>query len=440
MTAAAVDLVRDLVSDPRKVLREPQHREALHLTVNTAVLAVGGFLFWILLTRGLGVPAPTVGSGYAIVSLATAVAVVAKSGFDTAIVRHAPDASRSSAAHLLRLSVALGATVALALTLALAGAAALGLPLPELPAAGWALVLAIAALLVTTWMQDAYFVADRQARWALTRNTAFSAARLAAPVALVVLAAPYLVASAWTLALAASALLGVLLARRLPDRDGDEVSRKPFLLTTLRNVTSSAAEFLPGLFLAPIVLAVEGPEAAAYFGMAWAVAHMLFQVSSAISRSALVEFVEGSAGRHPEAVRRGVLQHLALVAPAAVAAILLAPHVLGVFGPRYAELGGLPFAILCASVLVVAPWYLYLAILRARERVVPLVLFPAATVAAVFALVPVLVTRYGLPGASMAWALANTPFGLWSTWRLYKEGQEVSPDGTEALGRRPHAG
>lgn len=433
-------MIADLARNPREELARPQNREALYLLVNTVALAVGGLLFWLVITRGLGIGSETVGRGYAIVSLGTAIGVVAKGGFDTAILRHAPNTGRSGANHLLWLAVAIGAGISLVGTLALLGASSFVGLVPSLPWIGWALVLAIASLLVLTWLLDAYFVSDREARFTFGRNAAFSVARIAIPVLLVALAFPHTVALAWALGLAASAIFGLALVRRLPDRDGGRVDVRAFMVTAVRNVSSSAAEFLPGLVLTPIVLAIEGPDAAAYFGIAWTVAHLIFQLSAAISRSALVEFVEEPAERHPEAVRRGVVQHLLVAAPAALAAALLAPQMLGMFGAEYARLGGPPFVILCASIVVVAPWYLYLSVLRARERVIPLVLFPAVTVTALFALVPLLEASYGLPGVSMAWLLANAPFGLWASWRLYREAQEVSHDDTEPVDRRPHVG
>ncbi len=440
MTKPPATMIKELLKDPRAALSEPQNREALFLMVNTLALAGGGFLFWLVLTRLLGVPADAVGEGYAIVSLGTAVGVLAKGGFDTAILCHAPRADRDSAVRLLRWSMLLGTGIALALTGLLAAAAGLGLPLPTLSLPGWGLVAAIGAFLMVTWMQDAYFVSDREARLALTRNMAFSIVRLGAPVALLLLAAPFLVASAWSVALAFSALLGVALAKSLPDRDGETVAKGPFLKTTLRNISSSAAEFLPGLLLTPIVLAIEGAEAAAYFGIAWTVAHLLFQISSAISRSTLVEFTENPHQRHPQAIRRGILQHVIVVLPAAGIGALLAPYVMGIFGAAYATVGGPPFIILAASTLVVAPWYLYLAVLRAREVVLPLVLFPAATVTALFLLVPLLAAPLGLPGVSLAWAIANAPFGAWASWKLYQESKEVNPDDSHAVDRHPHPG
>lgn len=440
MTKSPERMVRELVSDPRGTLAEPQHREALYLVANTLALAVGGLLFWLVLTRGLSVPSEVVGKGYAVVSLGTAVGVVAKSGFDTAMLRHGPRASRSSATDMLHLSVMLGVALTVLLTLVTAGLGDAGVPLPSLPLAGWLLVAAIGSLLLVTWMLDAYFVSDREARFALARNLTFSGVRLLAPLLLILVATPFLVASAWAAGLAFSALVGAVLATRLPDRDGDDVDRGPFLRTTVRNVASSAAEFLPGLLLVPIVLAIAGPRSAAHFGIAWTVAHLLFQIASAISRSALVEFSDAPASRHPGAVRRGILQAAVILAPAAVGAALFAPHVLGVFGAEYAAFGSTAFVVLCASIVVVAPWNLYLAVLRAREQVVPLVAFPVVTVAALFALVPLMESWWGLPGVSVAWIAANAPFGAWSTWRLYQEGQEVASDDTPPVDGHPDPG
>lgn len=440
MAKPPASMVKELIKNPRAALSEPQNREAFFLMVNTLALAGGGFLFWIVLTRGLGISADAVGAGYSIVALGTAVGVLAKGGFDTAILCHAPRANRSSAERLLRSSMGMGVAISLLLTVLLAGATSMGLPLPRLDLAGWSLVFAIGSLLMVAWMQDAYFVSDREARLAFGRNLAFSIVRLGAPVALLLLAAPFLVASAWSLALAFSVLLGVLLASRLPDREGETIPHEPFLKTTVRNLSSSAAEFLPGLLLTPIVMAIHGPEPAAYFGIAWTVAHLLFQISSAISRSTLVEFTEDPHARHPEAIRRGILQHLLVVVPAALLAGLLAPYVLGIFGAAYASAGSLPFIILAASTVLVSPWYLYLAVLRARENVPPLVLFPAATITALFILVPLLSTPFGLPGVSLAWCVANAPFGAWASWRLYQESKEVKPDDTQAVGHHPHPG
>ncbi len=440
MATTPAHAIGRLVGRVKHRLTEPQHRDALYLMLNTGAMAAAGLLFWLILTRVLSLPEATVGHGYAIISLGTAVAVVAKGGLDIALTRHAPDASRSAARRLLWQGIGAATTIALLLTVLLPLAAMAGIPVPALAPTGWALVVLIALGLLVMWLQDAYFIAEREARMTFGRNLAASIVRVLLPIALVAVAFPQPVALAWGLAVLLSGLIGIVLSQRLPARETGAVRPKAFWMTAVRNVASSAAEFLPGLLLVPMVLAVHGAEAAAYFGMAWTVAHLIFQVSAAIGRSALVSFVREPETRHPTAVRRGLLQHALIVLPGAALAAVIAPWLLAIFGPSYAAGGATVLSILAASILLVAPAYLYLALLRARENVLGLTTLPLVTITLLFTLVPLMPESLGLAGVGIAWCLANAPFGLWGAWRLYQEAKEVSPDDDASVDRRPHVG
>lgn len=406
-------------------LAEPQHRTAYLLMGNTLLAAAAGLAFWLVLTRWLQLPSETVGVGYTTVALGTTIGVLAKGGLDTALVRTVPSASGPSASRLLLLAAGIGMATALLVALALLAAGATGSALAPLSGIAWAAAAAIGLLLVATWLQDSWFLAEGLVGTNLRRTLAASAVRIAMPFALVAWAAPSPVATAWAASLLASALLGLVLVRRRPQRDGRDVPATEFLGSAGRNMAGSAAEFLPGLLLAPIVLATEGPAAAAYFGMAWTVASMLFLAAGAVGRSALAAMARP--GAEPAlALRRGLLQTFGVVGPGAIAGILLAPWILGVFGADYAREGALALAILCASVLVVAPASLYLAVLRIRERTLPLVALPLATIALLLLLTPALEARMGLPGVAVAWTLANAPFGAWAISRLAIEARATA--------------
>lgn len=420
-------------------LAQSQHRNAYYLMLNTATGAAAGLVFWFLLARLAGLSASHIGVGYATVALGTMVGVLAKGGLDTALVRSVPGASRKEAARLLGFATRVGTSLALLLVLVFALASEISAAIPDATVLGWTLVGMIGSLLVVTWLQDAYFLADGDARHSFQRNLVFSATRLLLPLPVVALALPSPVALTWALALAASALAALAFARSLGGREGRTVPRREFLHSALRNVSGSAAEFLPGLLLAPLVLALDGPDSAAYFGIAWTAASLLFLASAAISRSALAEMVRNGAPGEAAAIKRGVLQHLLIVAPGAVAGAVLAPHVLSIFGPAYAREGAAAFAILCASALVVAPTYFYLALLRARERPIALIIFPVAMVAALAFLVPLLEGRFGLPGVAIAWCVANAPFAVFAAWKLRLVAREVTTHGpAPSLGGAPY--
>jgi len=406
-------------------LGTPQHRTTLYLVLNNATGAAAGFLFWLLLVRVVDLPPAEVGLGYAIVALGTTIGLVSKGGLDTALLRSVPGASRPDADRLLGFAVAVGGLVAVGLCLLLATALHPGGLLPELATPGWLLVALIAVLLVVTWLQDAHFLAEGNARATFGRNLVFSGARLLLPVPVVFLALPLPVPLTWMVALAASAAVGLLLARRHPDRAGRRVPRREFLRSAGRNVTGSAAEFLPGLLLVPIVLAMGGAEAAGYFAVAWTAASLLFLASAAVGRSALSEMVRRGVASWPGVVRRGASQAAVLLLPAAVVGALLSPLVMGLFGADYADAATTAFALLCLSTVFVAPAYLYLAVLRAQERPVALVLFPAAMVAVLLVLAPILQASHGLVGVAAAWTLSNVPFGAWAANRLWRTSRGV---------------
>lgn len=411
----------------RRHLADAQHRTAYILSLNNVLGAATGFLFWLLFARLAGLDSAAMGLGYAAVALGTVIGVVAKGGMDTAMLEFVPHASSGQGRRLLGLSVVVGAGVALALAAVLAMAGQFGGLLPGLSWSGWALVAAIAILMLVSWLQDAYFVALGHARYSLERNLVLSTARVLMPLPIVALALLNPVALTWMVALAASALAGLIRLRSIPSRSGRAVSNGAFLSSSMHNVSGAAAEFLPGLLLAPLVLAIDGPAAAAYFGIAWTAASLFFQTSSAIGRSALAQMIRTGPVGVRSAIRRAILENLLVVAPAALIAGLLAPQLLSVFGRDYAQEGAAVLMLLCASIVFVAPASLYLAVLRSRGRSRALHAFPASLVAGLAILAPPLGIRYGLTGVAVAWLVANVPLGAYAAWRLHRSSWEVMP-------------
>jgi O-antigen/teichoic acid export membrane protein len=411
----------------RRHLAEAQHRSAYYLTLNNLLGAATGFLFWLLLARVGGLSPSLVGIGYTTVALGTVLGVVGKGGLDTALLQKVPGASTAEARRLLRFGVLLGSGVVVVLTALLATVARAAGWLPELTPVAYALVAVIAVLLVLSWLQDAYFLALGQARLSFRRNLALSVCRLALPIPIIALALTNPVPLTWALALAVSALVGLASARHIIQRAGRQVPRRELVRSALRNVSGGAAEFLPGLLLVPLVLALDGAEAAAFFGIAWTTASLAFQTSGAIGRSALAQMIQrGPVGR-PSAIRKGVLEHLLVVAPLAAGMALFAPRFLAVFGPAYAARASESLAILSVSTLAIAPISLYLAVLRTQEDSRALLLFPAAMVVSLAVWAPLLGSRFGPNGVALAWAVSNAPFGIYATWRLRHAIQEVTP-------------
>ncbi len=419
-----------------KFLHNAQHRTTFYLLLNNAMAAGTGLLFWFIMVRLAGLPPDQIGIGYAIIALGTTISLVSKGGLDTALLRNVPKTNTKEGLRLLGTGIFVAASAAVALSAALALASRYGGPVPQLEW-GWLLVAVIAMLMIGTSLQDAWFLAQGDAKATFRRNMVFSSARIALPLPILALAPPEPVPVIWLLALIAAALAGIILARRRPQREGTAVPRTEFLRCAARNITSSAAEFLPGLLLVPLVLATQGAASAAYFGMAWTAAAVLLLGSAAIGRSALTSMVRDEPAG--PAVRRATRQALLVLGPVAILGIVLSRFIMGIFGKDYATESATAFAILCASTLFVAPAFLYLAYLRAQDRPTALVVFPLALITVLFLLAPLLATKYGLAGVAMAWLGANVPFGLYAATQLLRVSKEVNAHEAPDLRGGAHA-
>jgi O-antigen/teichoic acid export membrane protein len=429
------------------------YRNGNYLMLNSVVGAAAGLAFWLVLVRLYQLPERDIGIGGAAISLCTAFALVAKGGLDSALVRHVPRATRSAGLRLLGLAASVGLLgVGLLVLLLAAGPRLLGIHVPGLTAPALALVAGLAALLVATWLQDAHFLAEGEARYSFYRNLVLHAVRLASPGLVLALALPYPIPVAWGLALGASAVVAAAMLRRMPDHreplpeghglrgQAADVPPRVFLRSAARNVTGGAAEFLPGLLLPPLVLHLQGAEQSAYFYIAWTGASLLFMLSASIARSTFAEMARH--GQHAVQLRKAARHHLLIVAPASLLAIAAAPLLLGLFGPGYARNSLGVFWLLAGSIVLLAPVYLYLALLRSREDRWLLVLFPAVNVGLLFLLAPWLEERLGLAGVGLAWLGAHAPLALFATVQLRRATAEevthVADTPPGAHRRAPH--
>ncbi|MCA1813260.1 MAG: hypothetical protein LC624_04830, partial [Halobacteriales archaeon] len=370
---------------------------------------------------------------------------------------------------LLELAVTVGFLGIAALIAVLAvGARVLGEADTGLTPGTIALVGGLAALLVVTWLQDAHFLAEGEARFSFYRNLVLHIGRLVCPAIVIALVLPFPIPVAWGLAMVGSIVMAAWMLRAMPDHRAsspladapptgepegqahapqhrEHVPVSSFLGTAARNITGSAAEFLPGLLLPPLVLRLQGAEPSAWFYIAWTGASMLFLLSASIARSTFAEMSRHGERAHARYLRQALRHHKLIVLPAAVLALLTAPLVLRLFGASYLQHGLTVFVLLASSIVLIVPVYLYLALLRSRDEHVALVLYPAINITLLFALAYVLEPRFGLEGIGLAWILAHAPLALFAAARLRKAVREpveevthASPEALPAHRRAPH--
>jgi O-antigen/teichoic acid export membrane protein len=184
--------------------------------------------------------------------------------------------------------------------------------------------------------------------------------------------------------------------------------------------------------LVPVIVASSaGLTANGYFYTAWIVGLALDLALVNITTAVTVEGARDEAAlvRHARsALRLGA----ALVVPAALAAIVLAPYGLALLGSAYEEHGTPVLRLVAAGVIFRLVSALFIAIARVRRRMRQLLIMEAAHFALIIGLTLVLVPAYGIVGAGVAYcatqallAVALLPFVL----------AEIRPEGSRRARR-----
>jgi O-antigen/teichoic acid export membrane protein len=161
---------------------------------------------------------------------------------------------------------------------------------------------------------------------------------------------------------------------------------------------------LPTTFVPLLILGARGPSEAAWYGTTALIAGVLNFLPSSMAQVLFAEVSRGAGiATHLAKAIRGVY---ALLLPAVVLVVALAPLILGVFGGEYARhastcLRGLALAALCTGVN-----YLVDAVIIAAGRVGAYVAVNALNAGLVIVAVA-LALPYGLGAVAVGWCLAQ---------------------------------
>ncbi|MBC3839849.1 hypothetical protein GXW82_05245 [Streptacidiphilus sp. 4-A2] len=224
-------------------------------------------------------------------------------------------------------------------------------------------------------LQDGLLTGLRRPGWVLIENAVFAVVKAALLVCCGLLALESGILVSWAGAMTVALLLtnAYLFRRAVPDRQraaGDGGALPP------RLVRYASADYLGTLCrlaaytVAPLmVLDRLGGTSNAYFSLAWVIAYTLFLASYNMGSSLIVE-----AAHAPErlvADARRVLRHSAwLLAGAVLLLVAVAPWMLRLFGPGYAEHGTALLRLLALAALPNLLLDVAVDVARARRKLV----------------------------------------------------------------------
>lgn len=412
------------------------YSNAFYLMLNSAATSLLGFVFWNLMARFFQ-PAE-VGIGSALVSACGLVGALSNLGLGAGLVRFVPEAGEK-AGRLINASFTLAGGLALAGALIyLAGVKYWSPPLGFVREGAWFLIL-FGLFSVTTALSilaDQSLVAGRAASYVFWKNTLISLLKLPLPVFLFRHLGGFGIFAATGLATAAGVLLALL--RFLPGVFREYFFRPvfgydvlgPVFSFTLGNYLASLFNSAIGFVLPLLVLNLLGPEASAYFYITWMMNGVIGIIAGGTASSLFAE------GAHaPENLAAQVLSalkvSLLLLILAAGLMIVSAPWLLGIFGPAYAENGTGLIRVLVLANFPQAVNLFFLTINQVRKKVNLIILQTGATAGLTLSLGYLLLGRFGLTGAGIAYALAHFTVAVVVVWPLLRALREQETAGKQ---------
>lgn len=406
-----------LLTSVREHVRTPLFRNAYALIVNTGVTAILGFVYWVVAARFYSTR--DVGLAAAAISAMTLLAGLSLFNLEAVLVRFVPIAGASTR----RLAISVYAISGVAATI-LAALFILGLDIWEptlgfLKASGggvWFVIATVAWMIFV--LQDGILVGLGRAVWVPIENAIFGVGKLVLLVAFVG-AGPIGIFQSWTIAAAVVVIPFTLLIfyrfipehMRVPAVSGEPLSQQMLRQYAVADYVGAMFDLAAISLLPLLVTHWAGPEENAFFYQSWIIAYTLILVANNTARALTVEAAKDQA--QLQSYGRVVFAHtLKLLVPAVVAMVVLAPLLLSVFGPEYAEKGTLTLRILAVSALPHTVVLMALVTARLQHQLREVIAIQVVTSLLVLGVALALAGQYGSLGAAIAWLGAQAMVAL----------------------------
>ncbi|MEK7587096.1 MAG: oligosaccharide flippase family protein [Patescibacteria group bacterium] len=320
-------------------LNDSQFRNSTYIILATAVMSAFGFVFWIIASR-LYTPAE-IGLATSLISVTSLLTTFSLFGLNNVIIRFLPTSSdRNRLISTALVVTSLGSV--LTGILFLLWAHVVHNPVIQLGAFSVVAPIFIALIFLQTTgiILDSVFVAERNAKYILFKNSLFSIAKIALPFLFFALGSIGIIYSITIAALLAwlAGLFWVIIIINFKF-----IFFKIKALTGMRrfatgNYLGNLFGALPTSLLPLIIVSRLGAQEAAYFYMPMMIITLINVIPSANAQSL---FAEASNNEKELAAHlRKALRYLFLVLTPAVITVGIFGHlILGFFGPEYTETG-----------------------------------------------------------------------------------------------------
>lgn len=403
----------------------PFYANALYIWLNTIAIALLGLVFWIGAARGFSTE--HVGLATATISAAILVARFCFLGLGMTIVRFLPE-SQDSGVRLINFSILVGGAAALvAAIIFLAGLPVWSPVLQFLSSQPLYIILfaLFTAGLSVSALQDQVFVGLRKPVYMLTKNAVMSAVRIVLLWSLIAFQQSFTIAMAYLIPVLLGVVLviGWLLRHVMPSYRPSLTgpSRLPPGITsfTLTNQAAFLLLYAPSSLFPIILVNTTGPEAAAYFFVAWSITTPFVAVGVSLAMSLLAEGAADSS-RLRTHLRGGLVVGSAIVG-IGLAVLMAFPQLpLMLFGQAYAEEAVQLLRVLAVATIFSVLPNIYIATVQVQKKlrdifIVAAIIFSVSCFGGYF-----LSLRMGAMGIALAWLLSQIIGAGYAGWKLRK--------------------
>ncbi|MCL0079864.1 polysaccharide biosynthesis C-terminal domain-containing protein [Dehalococcoidia bacterium] len=401
----------------KQLFHIPLYSNAIYLIAASAVNALFGFAFWLIVARFYS---PTdIGLASAAISAASLLAMLANLGLGYGLIRFLPHSGKN-ASSIINSCFSLGSLTSVVLALIFLGGINLWSPallfIKQNPVylTAFLLFTLVSTLSILT---AETFVAERRAGFVLAKGIIFNLLRLPLVILLAAFFYSFGIFASLTIALGVALLIGIsfFLPQAQPGyRPFFAVNRKvvnEMLLFSFANYLSVLFWTAPGLVLPIMVVNLLGAEFNAFFYIGWAIGGVLIMIPTAASASL---FAEGSYEQERLGINiwRSLKMILLLLVPLVVLVLTFADKLLLLFGIAYSENATTLVRILAISSLPLAVNIVYLAIKRVEKKLKVIVSLTALAAIVTLGLAYLLLPHMGINGAGIAWLVSQAVIAL----------------------------
>jgi O-antigen/teichoic acid export membrane protein len=392
----------------RRLYSDTLFQNSFYLMLNTGVMAIFGFVFWVICAH-LFSPSQ-IGVATGLISAMTLISYISLLGFNNTFVRVLPTSTERDN-HIntgLLLSISVAVIVAAGYVFVIPYIA------PRLEIIHENLFyeisfVAMVAFAAINTITDSIFVAYRAAKYNLLIDGGImGGTKMLLPLVFISLGAYGIFSAAGVasaLGMIASILFLVWKFDYKPRLSIHWQTFKDIFHYSLANYIANLLNIAPTLVLPLIVIDYLGTASAGYYYLAFMMANLLYAVAYSIAQSL---FAEGSYGDAvlEKLIRRSLIILVAITIPAGIILALAGPFVLEVFGKAYSSGGAQTLVILALASIAVAAYTLGNVILRIAHQTYSIVAVNVVYFVTISGLALLWVHR-GLIWIAVAWLVGN---------------------------------